>query len=262
MIIGGVLLNVCVAASCFRQPESLLRQKKLDSKKMTEKIRIEDLHSNRETLLANNVDVENEKSKRCSCSWGPDFKFSLFKNPRFTLYAVAFMICNGGYGNNLILIPSQIKKLGFGASSISIAVAITGGTEVAARIIFGWIADKKWIQTKYIFSINFIISSIFAFITPHIDGLPYMFVYSAIIGVFPACFWSLMSVLVIDVVGMKDFPAANGLVVQGLAIGLPVSQAFIGIVSFLSFCSMADGISFEVSLSLNCTDLYKLGGGA
>ena len=27
-------------------------------------------------------------------------------------------------------------------------------------------------------------------------------------------------------------------------------------------CSMADGISFEVSLSLNCTDLYKRGGGA
>ena len=27
-------------------------------------------------------------------------------------------------------------------------------------------------------------------------------------------------------------------------------------------CSMADGISFVVSLSLNCTDLYKRGGGA
>ena len=27
-------------------------------------------------------------------------------------------------------------------------------------------------------------------------------------------------------------------------------------------CSMADGISFDVSLSLNCTDLYKCGGGA
>ena len=27
-------------------------------------------------------------------------------------------------------------------------------------------------------------------------------------------------------------------------------------------CSMADGISFEVSLSLNCTDLYKREGGA
>ena len=32
--------------------------------------------------------------------------------------------------------------------------------------------------------------------------------------------------------------------------------------SFTFFCSMADGISFDVSLSLNCTDLYKRGGGA
>ena len=30
----------------------------------------------------------------------------------------------------------------------------------------------------------------------------------------------------------------------------------------LDVCSMADGISFDVSLSLNCTDLYKRGGGA
>ena len=28
------------------------------------------------------------------------------------------------------------------------------------------------------------------------------------------------------------------------------------------YCSMADGVSFDVSLSLNCTDLYKRGGGA
>ena len=27
------------------------------------------------------------------------------------------------------------------------------------------------------------------------------------------------------------------------------------------YCSMAAGISFDVSLSLNCTDLYKRGGG-
>ena len=29
-----------------------------------------------------------------------------------------------------------------------------------------------------------------------------------------------------------------------------------------NYCSTADGISFDVSLSLNCTDLYKRGGGA
>ena len=32
--------------------------------------------------------------------------------------------------------------------------------------------------------------------------------------------------------------------------------------SFPPCCSIADGISFEVSLSLNCTDLYKREGGA
>ena len=31
---------------------------------------------------------------------------------------------------------------------------------------------------------------------------------------------------------------------------------------YFGICSMADGISFDVSLCLNCTDLYKRGGGA
>ena len=30
--------------------------------------------------------------------------------------------------------------------------------------------------------------------------------------------------------------------------------------TFSNPCSMADGISFDVSLSLNCIDLYKRGG--
>ena len=233
MIIGGILLNVCVAASCFRQPQSLLRQKKLESEKESENIRIKDQQSNGEMLLTNHMGVEDQENKKCSC--GPDFKLTLFKNPRFTLYALAFMICTSGYGNNLILIPSQIKKLGFGKSSISTSVAITGGTEVVGRILVGWIADKKWIPSKYIFSFNFIISSVFAVITPHIDSLPYMFVYSAVIGTFPASFWSLMPVLVIDVVGLKDFPAAYGLVLPCLAAGLSVNHTFIGILSSLLF---------------------------
>ena len=34
------------------------------------------------------------------------------------------------------------------------------------------------------------------------------------------------------------------------------------ILALNDYCSMADGISFAVSLSLNSTDLYKRGGGA
>ena len=170
--------------------------------------------------------VEEHASKRCSCV--PDFKLSLFRNPRFSLYWVTFMICVAGYGSNFILIPSQIRTLGYGKLSVSTAVAIAGGSKIFARIFAGWFADKKWITPKSIFMSCYFISAVFTCITPHIHSIYYMYVYAAIIGIFPASFWSLVSVLIIDVVGMEDFPEAYGLVSLALALGYSVSQVSIG----------------------------------
>ena len=202
LIVGAILLNVCVAACLFRQPESLVRQNK-----ETQKIK---------------RDANGQNKQKLS------FKLSLFKNPRFVYYWISFMLCVGGYGNNLILIPSQIRALGYDKRSVATAVAITGGSEIVARIFSGWLADKKWIRPKWIFTICYLISAVFTFITPHIHEIYYMYAYAAITGIFPASFWSLMSVMIIDVVGMKGFPAAYGLVLPGLGIGLCVNQFAMG----------------------------------
>ena len=199
-------------------------------KKETQKIKRVESGLYEEKLLnseGNTADAEEQQSeKRCSC--GPDFKLSLFKNPRFVLYWVAFMICTAGYGNNLILIPAQIRALGYDKRSVSTAVAITGGSEIVARISAGWLADKKWIRPKWIFTISYFVSAVLTFLTPHIHNLDYMYVYAATVGLFPASFWSLISVMIIDVVGMDEFPAAYGLVLPGFAVGLCVNQFAIG----------------------------------
>ena len=166
------------------------------------------------------------KNKKLSC--GPDFNFSLFRNSRFSLYWAAFMLCVAGYGSNFILIPSQIRALGYGKLSVSTAVAITGGSEIFARIFAGWLADKSCITPKKILMVCYFISAVFTCITPHIQSLYYMYFYAAIIGVFPASFWSLFSVIVIEVVGMADFPSAIGLVSLALALGYSVSQVAVG----------------------------------
>ena len=227
LLIGGILLNVCVAACVFRQPEILVRLKKLEQMKIKSKKKKDSALLNGEAVQEIDT-VQNKKEEKKCCSWGPDFKFSLFKKPRFTLYCIAFMIAMNGYGNNLILIPSHTRMMGFDKSSVALTVSVMGGCEVVARIFFGWFADKDWIPRKHIFSISFLLSSVFAFITPQFKSLEYMCAYSAIIGIFPGSFWSLISVLIIDVVGMVDFPSAFGLISLFLAIGASVSQPCIG----------------------------------
>ena len=140
------------------------------------------------------------------------------------LYTVAFIMAANGYGNNDLLIPSHTWNLGSDKRSAGITVYIMGVCEIGSRICIGWIADKNWIKANHIFSFCFLVSSFFAFITPLFKSLEYMCVYSAITGIFPASFWSLVSVLVIDVVGIKDFPSAFGLELLGLAFGVIICQ--------------------------------------
>ena len=207
------MLNVCVAACLFKQPDLLKQQKKVRSRTncKVKSLYEENILNAEESVgilngkeackkgeylpsTLNNCDGKDDNvnmfeeriTKKRSC--GPNFNFSLFGNPRFSLYWVACMLCVAGYGSNFILIPSQIRTLGYGKLSVSTAVAITGGSEIFARIFAGWLADKNLISPKSMLAICYLISAIFTVVTPHIHSLYYMYFYATIIGVFPARF--------------------------------------------------------------------------
>jgi len=144
------------------------------------------------------------------------------------MYVVAFVLAMNGYGCNTILIPAHLVALGNDRFHVALALAILGICEVFARIFFGWIADREFVKRRTIFIVSMLIAAVFSFIAPLFTSYYFFAVYSAIIGIFPGSFMSLISVLIIDVVGMKDFTAAFGLVSLGLAVGSGVSQPSIG----------------------------------
>lgn len=229
-ILGAILANVCVAACVLRQPKLLVRQRLTRDKKEKQKME-------QKALLNGNVpyvrdeDEEDEKHKRkkkCTCDRIDFLKFSLFKKPLFLMLAVAFTFCMNGYGNNLILIPSHVRDMGYNKDFVALSVTIMGGCEVIARIFFGWFADLQVMKRRNIFLISMFVSAIFAFIAPYFDGFIFMAIYAAIVGTFPGSFWSLISVMVIDSVGMENFTPAFGLISMCLALGAAVSQPVIG----------------------------------
>ena len=228
LIIGGILLNCCAAACCFRQPRSLVQQNH-------ENTCHDLLKSKQNTSLLNaNESIDNEntdtcrKTKTCFLK-GPDLKFGLLKNPRLSLYIISLIIAINGLASNLILIPSHTRAMGFNKESVTLTVSIMGCCEMFSRVFIGWFADTKWLQPKYVFVICFLIGSVFAYATPLFKSLEYMCVYAAIIGIFPASFWTLTPLMVIDIVGMVNFPSAFGLVMLGLAVGVSTSHPCTGI---------------------------------
>lgn len=220
-IVGAILWNSCVAASVLRQPKLLLAQKR--------KVKVASHQTPDQHELLNGTNPNNSSPRKtiCACP-GLGLKLSLFKNARFSMYCVAFIFCMNGYGNNLILIPAQIKALGYDKNHVVYGVTIMGGCETVARIFFGWLADRKFIKRKHIFLTSMLISSVFCFITPLFDSFTFMAVFSAIIGTFPGSFWSLISVLLIDVVGLENFTPAFGLAMVCLALGVVISQPTVG----------------------------------
>lgn len=252
-IIGAILANVCVAACIFRQPRLLVLEKK---RKFAAKKRKSDQKAllNGDTSHMQNEDTPEKKKKSCSCG-GLDLRFSLFKNPLFTMYAIAFTFCMNGYGNNIILIPSHVKALGYNKTYVALSVTILGASEVVARIFFGWFADLEIIRRKNIFLISMFISAIAAFVAPYFDSFIFMAIYAAIVGIFPGSFWSLISVLVIDVVGLENFTPAFGLISLCLALGASVSQPIIGkLFTYLFY------IEYDTSLKTNmlCRCLFNI----
>ena len=225
LLVGAILLNVCVAACCFRQPESLQQKKRERLKLKANKIKDARLlgEEGPETR-----DLEVEDKTCCDCRFCPDFRFSLLKKPRFALYVIAFTLYITGAANNLILIPSHTKALGFSKSSVALALSLFGGFEIFSRIIVGLIADKKLIRPQYIYVICLSVGSLFAFIAPVFTTLEYMCLYSSVMGFFPASFWSLAPIMIIDAVGLDNFPGAYGIVMVGLAFGMSVSHPTIG----------------------------------
>lgn len=216
-VLGGFLANVCVAACLLRKPPFLAKEKK----------KVHDVKE--QTTLINATETDQPKISSSSGRCGKlNFQFSLFKNPVFTMYCAAFILCMNGYGNNLILIPAQIKALGYDDYHAAYGVNIMGVCEVFARLFFGWLADQECLTKRHIFLLSMLCASIFSFIAPLFKSFVFMAIYAGIIGTFPGSFWSLLSVLIIDVVGLENFTPAYGLIMLCLAIGVIVSQPCVG----------------------------------
>lgn len=222
-LVGGILLNVCAAACILRQPK-LLRNKIKKEQNPNDHVRKALL--NDESLVQHDDKPKRDNTKMCR---GCDlFKFSLFKNPVFTMYAIAFTFCQYGYGSNTILIPSHTRALGYDKTYEALSVSIMGCAEVFARIFFGWFTDLNVVKRKYIFQFSMLISAVFCFMAPFFDSFVFVGIYAAVIGIFPGSFWSLIAVMVIEVVGLKDFSASFGLISLCLAFGTITSQPSIG----------------------------------
>lgn len=233
MIVGSLFLNICISALLLRQPMQLVK-KKIHEQRQFE---LSKLQSQDRTQADRLLTKENSKTKiqpveqKSTCFLSDlcnVFDFSLFRHGSYMAYVISVTIHMAGFTANLTVLPAHIRSLGYSKQQMTIAVSIVGAAEIVSRIFFGWFADRKIFQVKHILLFTMIVSGITAELIPLFKSFEALAVYAVIVGIFPGAFWSLMSVLVVECLGLKRLPKAFGLMSMFLAFGVAFSQPAAG----------------------------------
>jgi hypothetical protein len=137
IIVGGILLNICVGASLFRQPKCFRRQTAV-------------------RLLTNN-DTKGRNPKL-----GIRKKLieifhtyrSLMNNPTFLIYCSAMSFAFVGNVSMFVILPPHMLHEHFTKQDVIIVLIVVGGVELIARFVAGKLLDLGYFTVQTLFVVN------------------------------------------------------------------------------------------------------------
>ena len=113
---------------------------------------------------------------------GEIFDPTLFKNPIFVIFAIVLVFFSFGYHTPYTYVPERAQHLGISARKSSLLISIMGVSNVAARLIFGWIADRSPGIRFYFAGIVFILGGFFTMLVFLYVTYPAMVTFSILFG--------------------------------------------------------------------------------
>lgn len=210
LILGGVLLNICVASSFIRQPYEFSSCASKNTKEL------QNAPSSCKEVLCR---------KFCVC----DSK--IMKDLTFLSFSLAFCLTALSYSGYFYTFPSFLESENIGKSTTVLIFSITGVCEIFARVAMGWFTDLKVLSPTSIYGLCMVISGSLAFIVPIVRHPSVYYVYAVIVGIFPGSFFALMSIILLEIVSLKDLPSAFAIVTIFIAIfcllGIPCLGEFV-----------------------------------
>ena len=212
LIIGGVMLNLCVAAMLFR-PITFYQSTK---------------HKLSEANIKEEVDIKGDspikgqqtKDKQRFCTM---FK-QIIKTPAFIcLCVVRFSLMGAWFASIGILVPAWSQEVGLTPTQIGFVVGIFAGSDAIGRILFGFINDLHILSTCHLTMVLFSATVILSLLVPTV-GTSFIVLCTLIIpyGIFLGGTVPLINVLMYQV--MKRHLAMLAL---GLSSIMALPQIFL-----------------------------------
>lgn len=214
LILGGLLLNCCVAGSLMRpigpKPDQAKKEASKEVLQEAGKVVKKDDSDTSADLIGK---TKKEKTSLFQ-TMNKFLDLSLFKHRGFLLYLSGNMIMFFGLFTPLVFLSNYAKSKKIASESAAFLLSILAFVDMVARPSMGLVANTKWIRPRiqYFFAVAVIYNGVCHVLVPMSTSYVGFCIYA---GFFGFAFGWLSSVLfetLMDLVGAQRFSSAVGLV--------------------------------------------------
>lgn len=194
LILGGMLLNCCVAGSLMRPLGSPPSKVKKDEE------------------LATMTKTKKEKAT----AWETLNKYldlTLFKHRGFLIYLSGNVIMFVGFFAPIVFLHPFAKDMGVDEYSAAFLLSILAFVDMFARPSMGLLANSKWVRPRiqYFFSFAVLYNGVCHILCPLVDDYTGLVIYAIFFGFAFGMVSSVLFESLMDLVGAQRFSSAVGL---------------------------------------------------
>lgn len=193
LILGGILLNICVGGSFFKQPKCFV-----PSNLIANEARVVP-HTNHQTSICFSI-------RKQLIDMIQTYVKAL-KNPSFILYCLAISFALVGYSSNFNILPAHIESQHFEKSDAVIAISTIGATEFVARFFSGYLLDLNSFTVQTMFIVTMFCGGLFSIVFTFFRSMVVNIIYAVTVGIFPGVLHSLIPLLLVSILGLKSLPS-------------------------------------------------------
>lgn len=209
-ILGGILLNCCVAGALMRPINIRTKPAQNQSCCGDETGNgLENDHSQAVGLVSKKEQVNKVECASCVNL----FDLSLFKHRGYLIYLVGNVVMFFGFFAPVVFLAPYAKHQGIDEYSAALLLSIFALVDMVARPGTGLVANTKWIRPRiqYFFSFSVAYNGVCHLALPLLPGYTGLVVYAVFFGLAFGMLSALLFEVLMDLVGAQRFSSAVGL---------------------------------------------------
>lgn len=110
--------------------------------------------------------------------------FSLLKDVIFLLFTISNICTSIGFNMPYIYLPDRAHEYGINKTDATNLISVIGIANTIGRVVFGWMADKPWVNRLMLYNTSLFICGLATALSPLNNSYPFLVCYAAVFGAF------------------------------------------------------------------------------